>query len=212
MAFLKKIFGGKEPTTQEAVSKLRDLEEVYRKKVDFHQTKVDKELEIAKANATTNKKLALAALQRKKRFEEQLNRDQGVLTNLELQRETIENAKINAEVVGTMSHAQKAMSSAHKNLNPDKVHDIMDKFQEQQDLAKEIGDAISAPTGVQLVDEDELERELAELEQEKLDSELLKIGALPEVPRVPASAGKVPAAAAKSDEEKELEELAQWAS
>lgn len=70
----------------------------------------------------------------------------------------------------------------------------MDNFAEQQDLAKEISDAISTPVGGTLVDEDELEKELAELEQEKLDEELLKVGPMPDLPSVPAT--KVPAAAA----------------
>ena len=90
----------------------------------------------------------------------------------------------------------------------------MDDFAEQQDLAKEISEAISQPTGP-LMDDDELERELAELGQEQLDEQLLNVGPLPSVPSAtPASAASssVPAAPAKTEEEKELEELAQWAS
>lgn len=67
------------------------------------------------------------------------------------------------------------------------IHDIMDDIAEQQDVAREISDAISNPsTFGQDIDEDELQRELEELEQEELDRELLNISTttntLPSVP------------------------------
>lgn len=59
----------------------------------------------------------------------------------------------------------------------DKVHDMMDDIAEQQEVAREISDAISNPVAFgQDVDEDELEKELEELEQQALDEELLKVG------------------------------------
>lgn len=69
----------------------------------------------------------------------------------------------------------------------DKVHDMMDDIAEQQDVAKEISDAISNPVafGADLDDED-LERELDELEQENFDKDILSIPeptpTLPEAP------------------------------
>jgi len=58
----------------------------------------------------------------------------------------------------------------------DKVHDMMDDIAEQQDVAREISDAISNPVafGADLDDED-LERELDELEQENFDKEIIGI-------------------------------------
>lgn len=72
----------------------------------------------------------------------------------------------------------------------DQVHDMMDDIAEQQDVAKEISDAISNPVAFgQDVDDDELEKELEELEQEALEDELLKVGpsagAADELPAVP---------------------------
>lgn len=69
----------------------------------------------------------------------------------------------------------------------DKVHDMMDDIAEQQDVAREISDAISNPVafGADLDDED-LERELDELEQENFDKEIIGIPepapTLPEAP------------------------------
>lgn len=45
----------------------------------------------------------------------------------------------------------------------DKVHDLMDNVNEQQEIANEIAAAISMPTGTDLVDDDDLLRELEEL-------------------------------------------------
>ncbi len=42
----------------------------------------------------------------------------------------------------------------------DKVHDLMDDVNEQQELADEIANAISMPTGTNQFDDDELLREL----------------------------------------------------
>lgn len=70
---------------------------------------------------------------------------------------------------------------------------MMDDIAEQQEVAREISDAISNPLAFgQDIDEDELERELEELEQEELDKELLGVGpvGVPEdlkVPDVPES-------------------------
>lgn len=90
----------------------------------------------------------------------------------------------------------------------DQIHDMMDDIAEQQNIATEISDAISNPVAfrtfsddvcaalssltepfflfaAQDVDEDELERELEELEQEQLDKELLDVGPATGLPDVP---------------------------
>lgn len=76
---------------------------------------------------------------------------------------------------------------------------MMDDIAEQQDLAKEISDAISNPVAFgQDVDDDELEKELEELEQEALEDELLKVGpSTNELPNVPEGEVKVKPAPSK---------------
>ena len=55
-----KIFGGKKkdepPTTQEAIQKLRSTEELLQKKSDFLEKKIANEVQIARKNATKNKR------------------------------------------------------------------------------------------------------------------------------------------------------------
>jgi len=92
------------------------------------------------------------------------------LTTLEYQRDALENANTNTEVLKIMKMAAEASKSAHGEIDIDKVHDLKDEIQEQNDIAKEISDALSSPI---YVDEDDLMKELEELEQENLDSELI---------------------------------------
>ena len=124
--------------------------------------------------------MALQALKRKKRFEMQLNQIDGTLTTLEYQREVLENANSNAEVLKAMSNASKAFKNVNQNLDVDKVHDLMDDIADQQQLAGEISNAISNPVGFdQNIDEDDLLRELQELQDEDVNNELLNIPAAP---------------------------------
>lgn len=127
---------------------------------------------------------ALQALKRKKRYEKQLTQIDGTLSTIEMQREALENANTNTAVLTTMKNAADALKSAHKNMNVDDVHDMMDDIAEQNDMANEISTAISSAVGFgQDVDDEELEKELEELEQEELDKELL--GVQPETDQLP---------------------------
>lgn len=60
MSTLAKIFGSKKkqeaPTTQEAIQKLRETEDMLTKKSDFLEKKIQDELTIAKKAGTKNKR------------------------------------------------------------------------------------------------------------------------------------------------------------
>lgn len=221
MSGLGKLFGkgkqskGKTPSPQEAIQKLRETEEIMVKKQEFLEQKIQQELATAKKNGTKNKRVALAALKRKKRYEQQLAQIDGTLSTIEFQREALENATTNTEVLKTMSDAAKAMKAAHQNMDIDKVDDLMAEINEQQEIAQEISDAISKPVGFgDDVDEDELLAELEEMEQEELERNLLKVEdepvPLPSVPK--AKVPTVPARKVDEDEDEDMKELAAWAS
>ena len=59
---------------------------------------------------------ALQALKRKKRYEKQLAQIDGTLSTIEFQREALENANTNTEVLKNMGYAAKAMKAAHYNM------------------------------------------------------------------------------------------------
>ena len=87
-----------------------------------------------------------------------------------------------------MGEAAKAFKAAHSELDVDKVQDLKDDIAEQQELANEIANVISSPMGQDaLYDDEDLLKELEELEQENLDEDLLKLPpagseSLPKVP------------------------------
>jgi len=228
MSFFGKLFGkggDKDPvTTGEAIQKLRETEDMLMKKQEFLEKKIETEVTTARKNAKTNKRAALQALKRKKRYDKQLQQIDGTLSTIEMQREALEGANTNTAVLTTMNDAAKALKKANADLDVDKVHDMMDDIAEQQDVAKEISEAISNPVAFgQEFDEDELEAELDALgedleleEQEELDKQLLNVGpavGLPEVPTAePAKPASVPARKQREEEDPDMAELAAWAS
>merc|ERR1712227_238609 len=218
MSGFAKLFGGgknKQPTPQEAIQKLRETEDMLNKKADFLEKKIEQELATAKKHGTKNKRAALNALKRKKRLEKQQEQIDGTLTTIEFQREALENAQSNTEILKTMDYSSKALKGAMGNMDVDKVDDMMADIQESQDVSNEIAEAIARPMGMQDdLDEDDLLAELEEMEQEELDKELMGVGNDP-VPDLdlPTPGTSLPAAPAKKQaEDDELDELAAWAS
>ncbi|UYV82463.1 chmp4b, partial [Cordylochernes scorpioides] len=222
MSFITKLFGtgkggsNKPPTPAEAIQSLRNVEEMLVKKQEYLEKKVEAEIAIAKKHGSKNKRLALSALKRKNRYQKQLQQIDGTLTTIEFQREALENASTNTEVLKIMSGAAKSLKAAHQDvMDPDKVHDLLAEIQEQQELATEISDAISNPTGFGYdIDEDELEKELEDLEQEEFDRQALNVPSL-DTESLPSPPTAVPAAAAKAkveeEEDDELSRLRAWA-
>lgn len=222
MSFFGKLFSGKKgepaPTPSEAIQKLRDIENMLTKKQEFLEKKIEIELDTARKNGTKNKRAALQALKRKKRYEKQLTQIDGTLSTIEMQREALENANTNTAVLTTMKKASDALKAAHKDMNIDDVHDMMDDIAEQNDIANEISNAVSTAVGFgQDVDDDELEKELEELEQEELDKELLGVqpetDQLPDVPStdLPAKAKEKKKAVTEDDDDPDMKELMSWA-
>ncbi|KAK2709018.1 charged multivesicular body protein 4b-like [Artemia franciscana] len=219
MSLISKIFGGgkdKSPSAAEAIQKLKETELMLTKKQEFLEAKIEQELSTAKKNGTKNKRVALQALKRKKRYEKQLQQIDGTLSTIELQREALEGATSNTAVFQAMNEAAKSLKGVHQSFDVDKVHDMMDEVAEQHEIAKEISDAISNPLAFgQDVDEEDLEKELEELEQEEMDRQLLEVKPsaeeLPTVPSAEPSRAK-PSKSRIQEKDEDLEELEAWAS
>ncbi|XP_010769833.1 putative charged multivesicular body protein 4B-like protein CHMP4BP1 [Notothenia coriiceps] len=158
---------------------------------------------------------ALQALKRKKRYEQQLGQIDGTLSTIEFQREALENANTNTEVLKNMGYAAKAMKAAHENMDIDKVDDLMADITEQQEVAQEISDVISRPIGFgDEFDEDELMAELDELEQEELDKNLLEIQGTEDVPLPSVPSTSLPSRPDKKkveEDEDDMADLEAWA-
>ncbi|XP_047006020.1 charged multivesicular body protein 4c isoform X1 [Ictalurus punctatus] len=157
---------------------------------------------------------ALQALKRKKRLEQQLTQIDGTLSTIEFQREAVENANTNAEVLKNMSMAAKAIKGVHEKIDLDNIDSLMEDITEQQQIAQEISGAISQPFGEQF-DEDELLAELEELEQEELEESMKNMGRLPSVPtsKLPSTRPSHRTTTKKRvEDEDDMKMLAAWAS
>lgn len=198
---------------QEAIHKLRETEEMLTKKQEYLEKKIEQEIATAKRNGTKNKRAALQALKRKKRFEQQLTQIDGTLSTIEFQRDALENANTNTEVLKNMGFAAKAIKGVHQNMDLDKIDSLMQDITEQQDIAQEIHDAISRPFGDQF-DEDELLAELEELQQEELEESTKSMGRLPSVPStaLPTRPSHRAHSKKKVEDDADMKRLASWAS
>ena len=72
-----------------------------------------------------------------------------------------------------------------------------EQLREQHELTQEIGNAITSMPITEPIDEDELEADLAALEQENLDEQMLKTGTVPQdtinrMPKVTNGESKLP--------------------
>ncbi|XP_032875467.1 charged multivesicular body protein 4b-like [Amblyraja radiata] len=199
------------PSPQEALQRLRDTEQMLSKKQEYLENRIGIELDIARKNGTRNKRAALQALKRKKRLEKQLAQIDGTLSTIEFQREALENANTNTEVLKSMGYAAKAMKTAHEHMDLDKIDEMMQNITEQQEIAQEISDAISRPVAfASEFDEDELLAELEELEQEELNKKMTK--GLPKVPTTNLPSRQAKAKKKTRDEDASIKHLTAWAS
>lgn len=133
--------------------------------------------------------VAKAALRRKKNYEHQLEQTQNQMLTVEREISSIETANINKETLDAMKNAQQAMKKIHGGLTIDKVDQTMEDLREQHAIGEEIAEALTQGNVGNSVDEDELDDELAELQQEQLDNKMLSTGTVPvsdQVQRMPS--------------------------
>ncbi|KII94817.1 hypothetical protein PLICRDRAFT_96589 [Plicaturopsis crispa FD-325 SS-3] len=212
MSGLMGYFGARRDPKQsarEAIVTLRQQLQMIEKKEDHLQKKIEDETRKAKANAVSNKAVATAALRRKKAASDELDRLAGTRLQLEMQVNTLESANLNAETMAAMSKASNALKVIHGKMTMTDVDNTMAEVMEQRELAEEVAQAISNPmnAGIDL-DDGELERELADLEQEELNERLMGADHVPV--HHPAGANRVEeprSRTAAEQEEADLREL-----
>jgi charged multivesicular body protein 4 len=195
-----KIFGKKKKENpQETLARLRESMDTLDKREEFLEKKIQAQLAEAKRyNSAGNKRMAVAALKRKKMLTEQQQKIAGAREKIELQMNAIEGAKMNMEIIDTLQAGAKTMSSMHRGMTAEKVDKVMDDISDQMMVSQEISDALGQQIG-EPIDEDELLEELDELEEEDITDQ---VADLPMPGR-----SRVPAAKARPTEEDDLAEL-----
>lgn len=174
---------------KKAIVELREQINLLSKKQSHLQTQiVNQENEARIFLSKNNKNMAKNSLKKKKIYEAQSTKLDGQIDLLEQQLFSIESANLNLETMRAMKQGAKAMKTMHNGLDIDKVDETMDEIREQVELGEEISDAISRPmyTGVNEVDEDELDEELDMLAQESVPVKETKATEQMNLPNVPA--------------------------
>jgi len=207
MASFMSYWGRKDSkqVARDAIVGLRQQQAMLEKKEEYLIKKMEEELKKAKANAVSNKSAATAALRRKKAMETELDRIGGTRLQLENQINVLESANINAETMAAMKRGSEALKAIHGKMRVQDVETQMDSIRDQADVANEISQAIAGD--VNIMEDEELKAELAELEQEELDERLMGAERVPV--HTPASPAKSPAVqqAEEDEEERQLKEL-----
>merc|ERR1712244_49674 len=92
----------------------------------------------------------------------------GKKLNLETQIMALEDAHLNKETLKAMKTSANAMKATVKESDLDKADELMEDINEAMDQVNEMNEAMAQPLG-QMMDDDELEAELAELEELEAD-------------------------------------------
>ena len=185
----------KETNNLKIINELRENIDLIEKRnlfIETHKTKLIIEAKLKLKN--NDKKGALLILNKKKKIEEEINKNQGSQLLLENQLSNLESANLNKHIINSLSKSNKAIHTLNKDLNVDTIEELMDDIQEEQDNYNTIQSIMEQPLQ-QIYENDDLNKELEELEELK---ELEELEEVEEVEQIE-----------NSEELKELEELEQ---
>lgn len=118
-----------------------------------------------------NKRGAMEALKRKKMLLTELETLTNAKMTLESQTMSMEAAQTQAAAVTALASGVKAQKVLNTELNIDKVDQIMEEIQEQQDVQNEIAQCFQQ--GGSMFDDDDLMDEFNQLQAEELEKDLL---------------------------------------
>jgi len=181
------LFGTKKKATKaggnssvsESIQQLRQAHETLEKREQHLNKQIQQaQSEALKRLKAKDKRGALHHMKRKKMYEKHLEQLFGKKNNIEVQISTLEGAVGNAEVLHAMRQGALALKNAVKESDVDKVADVMDEINDSMALAEEMGDAMAQPIGP-VMDEDELTKEIEDMENELMSEDLLSTPVVP---------------------------------
>ena len=165
----------KEINNLKIINELRENIDLIEKRNLFIEKQKTQLITEAKEKLNNNdKKGALLILNKKKKIEEEINKNQGSQLLLENQLSNLESANLNKHIINSLSKSNKAIHTLNKDLNVDKIEELMDDIQEEQDNYNTIQSIMEQPLQ-QIYDDDELNKELEELEEVEQIEQFTKI-------------------------------------
>jgi len=187
------LFGKKKaapPKLSETIQRLREALDTLDKREKHLEKQIGQAVaEAKKKSKAKDKRGALFQIKRKRMYEKQVEQIYGKKSNIEMQIMALESAASNKEVLDVMKIGKDALKTAIQATDVEKVEETMEDINEQIAMGEEIGEAMSNPIGAP-VDEEDLSKELEEMEAEMTEEELLEA---PVVPKVSIKATDKPA-------------------
>ncbi|KAF2349390.1 Snf7 family [Trinorchestia longiramus] len=175
-----------------AVLQLKTTRDKIRQYQKRSEIQLEKDRELAKKLLMAHKKERAKLLLKKKHFiEDQLQKTDGQLGNIERMIQDLEFAQIEIKVVDSLRDGNEALKEVNKLLNIDDIERILDETKEGAEKQEEISALLCGFVAETGLSEDELEAELDALLERSEVEELPDVDELPEVdklPEVPPSA------------------------
>jgi charged multivesicular body protein 4 len=202
------IFGAppKKPTEpvrqmsiNETINDIRQQIIVLEKRCSLLEEKVTLCVKTAKTKINTDKNGAILELNKKKAFEEDINKTRNIIFNLELQLLSLESANVNKRTFDVIKNSNLVLQKTNGSQDNDKVNDLMDSLDDQFEITKSISDSLSRPIG-RMLDESDLSDELELLKEH--DNTIEATLDLPEV-----ATGKISVNPKTTDEDDEEETI-----
>lgn len=199
---------GKGEKTADIINNLRDQVDMLDKRNIAILKRIDDAVLTAKQKMEKkDKNGALIALKKKKQYEAEIEKNQGIQLVLENQIYSLEGATMQKNIVDAMTLGNKSIKKLNTELSPEKIDALMDDIQEETDNFKAINDAMSQPLQ-QVYNDDELLEELEDLEADRITESITHVGDFPPVPTTEVK----PIISQEDEMEIEFNKLLQFAS
>lgn len=181
------LFGkSKEPAAQaqpqvsasDAIQKQRAALDTLEKRVVFLEKKITAQDNEAREKARNkDKRGALLALKKKKMLNSEIDTLNNSRVTLEKQIMNLEAAQTQNVAIEALKTGVQAQKDLNAKMNVDKVDQLMEDLQEQEDLQKEVQQVLGQ--GNDMADDDELLDELAELEAAEFEAQAADMAHVP---------------------------------
>jgi hypothetical protein len=163
------IFGKKkEPpvNVMDTIQKLKEQVEILNKRNKCVEQKTVSIMNEIKQVAKTNQQKALLLLDKKKTYDEEINKNDCASILLEKQIAALESSIINKQVTDTLRDGNLFVKKVQKTINVDTIEDLMDDIKETADTQKTISEIFS--NQVQgIYDDEDLLNELNQIANEE---------------------------------------------
>ena len=209
------IFGKKkEPpvNVMDTIQKLKEQVEILNKRNKCVEQKTVSIMNEIKQVAKTNQQKALLLLDKKKTYDEEINKNDCASILLEKQIAALESSIINKQVTDTLRDGNLFVKKVQKTINVDTIEDLMDDIKETADTQKTISEIFSNQVQGIYDDEDllnELNQIANEEEQKPQQKQQQKPHPSYHFPNVPVVNQKTVAENQLEEDEKELIQLQQ---